>query len=1104
MAGKVMNLRDYTVAWICALPLEAAAASAMLDELHPRLPQLTSDHNAYTLGAVSGHNIVIACLPSGMYGTVSAAIVATQILSTFTAIRFGLMVGVGGGIPRAVNNDMRLGDIVVSTPTTEGTSGVIAYDFGKAMNHGEFKLTAVLNRPPQLLLNTISQLQAESMMGNSLGIIEMITSTISRHPGMVSQYSRPESSSDCLFQAQYNHPTGNTDCAGCDAKYLINRPQRNSDDPRVYYGLIASGNQLVKDSTTRDRIAQRYGALCFDMEAAGLMNQLPCLVIRGICDYCDSHKSKQWQGYASMTAAAYAKLLLSKIPPAKGNAVVQLLQPAPCFMVPFVQNTQFISRELELSRLEAMVSNEDGGKRTAALSGLGGTGKTQIALEFAYRLRKQAKEYSIFWIPSMSTKAIEYSLLDISSLLGLEYITTENVKERVKRHLSSEAAGSWVIIIDNADDPSQWPTPTFKEILPTSAHGFTIFTTRNHQLATKVAGSNIIEVPEMDRSSAITLLKNTLSSANLCEDDVSANSLAQRLRCLPLAIVQSARYMCENLISIEIYLSLLEDSEASMIELLSKDFEDEWRYAEVKNPIIATWLVSFRQIQAHHPLAANYLSFMSFLSADRIPLSLLPAAETRVNQQSALGVLKAYRLITEHSENGVQFFDLHQLVQLASRNWLRAQNTQEYWIDEIGFHLNKVFPANAPKNRAVWRSYLPHASHILAQEKFEARTLYSDGRYQEAEVLFREHHDTLEILDCVVATLWSQGQWNHVEELQRKVLEARERTLGPDDPAVLSSLGNLASTLMNQGRWSEAQRLEVNVSAKFKLLLGDDHPKTLTSMSNLATTYRMQGEHSKAEDLDFWVLQYRTKVLGPEHSDTINAMGNLACTYMERGQWMTLLEVSIGPSHPDTLAAMGSLATIYQLEIQVSHPNTLISMANLASTYRNQKKLAEAESLEMETAKTLKSILGPKHPVTLRSMGNLASTKRSQGKYDEAEELEQQTARLFRSVLGEGHPDTLTSISNLACTYRYLELFKARKQLLGSSHPSTLTSMWNLARIWRQQQKETESLELLQACVQSQTQQLGPGHPDTVEAKMELESWQSKADENYKILEKAE
>ncbi|KAL4820487.1 hypothetical protein BDW67DRAFT_192467 [Aspergillus spinulosporus] len=1133
MPERQRRQTDYRIAWVCALPLEAAAAQAMLDEVHPELPQLAHDQNVYTLGAVAGHNIVIACLPSGSYGTISAAVVMTQLLSTFTEVKFGLMVGVGGGIPRTIHNDMWLGDIVVSKPTSEGTSGVVAYDFGKVLGGGEFKVTGMLNRPSLVLLNAISQLQAEETMGKPLGILDLVSSALNMHPRMTSQYGKPERSSDRLFRAEYAHLQDQADCSKCDTRYLIDRPVRQSEEPRVHYGLIASGNRLIRDGVSRDRLAEKHGALCFEMEAAGLMNQLPSVVIRGICDYCDSHKSKHWQGYASLTAAAYAKILLSRIPQARRSDGSETPSPKPCFIVPFRQNPLFLGRERELSRLLVLITGGGSGTRRAAISGLGGVGKTQIVLELAYRLHKQPEPYSIIWISSTSAETVEQAFMDIGSQLGLEPITTESVKDRVKGYLDSDAAGPWVLIIDNADDPGLWSASMIRDSIPASPRGFTLFTTRNHQLAARVAGVNIVDVKEMDIQSAITLLKSAISDQSLLESDKATASLARHLHSIPLAIVQAASYINENL-------------------LLSKDFEDEWRYVEAANSITSTWFISFKQIQTLSSLAVEYLSFMSCLDFAWIPCSLLPTAQSKVEQQSALGVLKGYYFISERSESGSQYFSLHQLVHLVTKNWLRSQNTLEYWTKKAGQHLKDVFPESRPENR-----------HILGHEQFQDRTpdreklaqkvgqsLYSDGRYREAEVLFREvletrrarlghdHPDTLESLECVVATLWDQGRWKHVEELQLRLLRVREKRLGPDDPAVLSSLGNLASTLMNQGKWVDAQNLEKNVSAKFKMLLGEDHPKTLTSMSNLATTYRMKGQYSEAEELDVRVLKYRTKILGHEHPDTVMTMGNLACTYMEQGRWseaeklrtrqVALLEGTIGPEHKDTMAAMGNLATIYReqgkwklaedLEVRVwkqsqavlgpEHPNTLISMANLASTYRNQNKLAEAELLELETTKIFKSVLGSKHPITLRSMGNLASTKRNQGKLEEAEELEKQVMTTFDSILGRAHPDTLTSMGNLACTYRYqgryaeaekleIEVLDTRKKLLGQNHANTLTSMWNLARTWRRQGKYTGSLELLQTCVQQQIHQLGPGHPDTVEAMLELDSWQSSLDESW-------
>jgi nucleoside phosphorylase len=168
MSAIPIPREDYTVAWICALPLEAAAAKAMLDKTHPKLSQSTGDDNAYTLGEISGHNIVVACLPSGVYGTISAATVAAHMRTTFPFIRFGLMVGIGGGVPTA-KNDIRLGDVVVSQPTSVLGTGVVHYDYGKTVASGVFQQTGMMNQPPQVLLNAITQLHADEILGNGHG-----------------------------------------------------------------------------------------------------------------------------------------------------------------------------------------------------------------------------------------------------------------------------------------------------------------------------------------------------------------------------------------------------------------------------------------------------------------------------------------------------------------------------------------------------------------------------------------------------------------------------------------------------------------------------------------------------------------------------------------------------------------------------------------------------------------------------------------------------------------------------------------------------------------------------------------------------------------------
>ncbi|KAI9652811.1 MAG: hypothetical protein M1821_007809, partial [Bathelium mastoideum] len=298
---------DYTVGWVCALSIELAAAQEMLNEQHRYLPHSSNDPNIYTLGCVGEHNVVLACLPAGQTGNNSAAVVATHMLSTFPKIRFGLMVGIGGGVP-SEEEDIRLGDIVVSQPG-KGHGGVIQYDFGKSTPSG-FKRIGSLNNPPPVLLSGVSKLRASHDRGKS----ELWT-YISKL-GELPKFSRDKAGDDILFEGDYTHVDGNN-CISCDNARKAQRERRTHNTPEIHYGTIASGNQVMRDGAERNKVSYEFGGvLCFEMEAAGLMNTFPCLVIRGICDYADSHKNKRWQPYAAGTAAAYAKELLSVVPAA--------------------------------------------------------------------------------------------------------------------------------------------------------------------------------------------------------------------------------------------------------------------------------------------------------------------------------------------------------------------------------------------------------------------------------------------------------------------------------------------------------------------------------------------------------------------------------------------------------------------------------------------------------------------------------------------------------------------------------------------------------------------------------------------------------------------
>jgi nucleoside phosphorylase len=307
----VLSVDEYHVGIICALPTERAAARAILDEEHGMVSDKDAqDHNIYFAGRIHKHNVVIACLPAGVDGTAAAASVANDIVRTFKGLRFGLMVGIGGGIPNLdKGDDIRLGDVVVSQPTGT-TGGVVQYDKGKSLDGREFQRKGFLNAPPSALLRALNALQADYKSEDSK-IPAYLVEMLERKPKLrTNGYTFPGTDKDYLYKAECYHLAGNSVCDQCDRAYEVYRPSRASTEPQVHYGIVASGNQVVKDAAVRDFLRDDCGVLCVEMEAAGLINRFSYLIIRGICDYADSHKNDIWHKYAATTAAVYVKEFL--------------------------------------------------------------------------------------------------------------------------------------------------------------------------------------------------------------------------------------------------------------------------------------------------------------------------------------------------------------------------------------------------------------------------------------------------------------------------------------------------------------------------------------------------------------------------------------------------------------------------------------------------------------------------------------------------------------------------------------------------------------------------------------------------------------------------
>ncbi|KAL4911981.1 hypothetical protein BDW62DRAFT_215383 [Aspergillus aurantiobrunneus] len=872
------NRTDFAIAIICALPLEADAVEALFDEHYDRLGKYygkqRGDANAYINGRIGKHDVVLCYLP-GM-GKGSAASVASSLQVSYPGVELALVVGICGGAPPPPKyQDIFLGDVIIS-------DSVVEYDFGGQYPGGQ-EIRALLNG-----------LRAENARGEFQNQTQQYLHILQQRGA---KWQHPKAN-DILFSASYLHkhyshasPAG-CSCFGSDSPDNICEAAlgQNCDDLKcnkgqairyrelsesiqtsIYIGTVASADTVMKSGHHRDEIVQMENVIGFEMEGAGVWDNVPCIIIKGVCDYADSHKSKSWQAYAAATGASAAKAFLEYWMPVKHEDASKTRH----LMIPFERNTRFVGRHDEIQKLEDLISLPDGAKKLA-ITGLGGG----------------EPECSIFWIPCTSSEAVEQACMAIAQIVGLQDVNSAEVKEHIKTYFSQNDQ-KWLLIFDNADDMDVWTDGSnnnlpLKDFLPVNNQGHVIFTTRNQELAVDLASSYVTHVRELNEKTGVEFLEKSLIRTDLLHDSHTTIALLEQLTFLPLAISQATAYINKKDITLSDYLILLEEQEADVVELLSKDFGDNGRYKDMQNPIAKTWLISFSQIQKLDQLATEYLSLMACVDPRNIPQTFLPPPGSKLKMTDALGLLSAYFFIT--IQPGNYSISLHRLVHLATRNWMRKEEQFPLYITKAADRLNEIFPNNNHTNRQLWREYLPHALSLLSEREFR-----------------EQQKQYIDYIQNVGSCLYSDGRYNEAAKLLVQVIKTRKQVLGPEHPSTLTSMNNLASTYRNQGRWKEAE----------ELVLGPEHPDTLASMNNLASTYQNQGQWKEAEELGVQVIETRKQVLGPEHPDTLTSMANLAFTWESLGNIQAALALMdrcvelhnkvLGSDHPDTMSFSNAL-----------------------------------------------------------------------------------------------------------------------------------------------------------------------------------------------------
>lgn len=505
-----------------------------------------------------------------------------------------------------------------------------------------------------------------------------------------------------------------------------------------------------------------------------------------------------------------------------------------CHYIPFPKNKRFVGRDSTLDALKQMLFTRKE-CRKVALVGLGGIGKTQVALQLAYWTKDHRPEYSIFWVPAMSAASFEQAYVEMARKLPIQKDSEdEDPKESVRRYLSSEAAGSWLLVVDNMEDMdllagSPEVPICISDCLPERDGGLTLFTTRSREVAVAVAGSDILELHEMDLQEAKTFLERSLIRKNLLSDNAAARELLDELTRLPLAISQAAAYLNRNQVSIVEYLGLLRGTEKDRVNLMSREFHDSTRYKGSQNAVATTWLVSFDRIRKSDNAAAILLSFMSCIDPKAIPRSILPDLESEEQMMHAIGTLCGYNFVVRREDDNM--FDMHSLVYLATRIWVQREGLAVQTTRDVIRHLKNILPSDDYTNRNLWREYLPHAFRVL----YENERVDTEERY--------------ELCFWVGQHLQANGRIKDAIRCLEDCYRWRESHFLEGHPDRLASQHALAKAYRADGQIKQAVKLLEYVVAVREGTLAENHPDRLASQLELAGAYQVDGQVKKADEL---------------------------------------------------------------------------------------------------------------------------------------------------------------------------------------------------------------------------------------------------------------
>ncbi|KAF4886813.1 Kinesin light chain [Colletotrichum fructicola] len=866
---------DYKVAWICPLEVEQIAALEMLDDEHPALPKSPADHNVYSLGSINGHNIVIA----GLYepGNCPAATVVAQMRMTFPSLRYGLLVGIGGGVPVETDNGIiRLGHVVVSKPTA-GHSGALQYDHGKARD-GQFQRIGALAPPPAVLLNAAQDLEAKRARLDIDPVQQNVSRINTRRRGL-RRFQYPGMMNDYLYPPQYAHTTQGEPCTVvCDP---LKRISRASDDDETYVivhsGNIASGELVVKDARLRDALAQQHELLCFEMEGAGAIADFPCLIVRGISDYCDSHKNDKWHGYAAAAAAA---------PPINSTHTFKLQG------VNSVNN--FVARQAELGRLHEALK-WTGNRRTVVVHGLGGMGKTQTTIAYA---KQHRHDYSaVIWFDASNETALRQSYQraaqriasgNASVMYVQNAVNSRDLDETVaavKRWLEDPKNNRWLLVHDNYDDVEFRTQDSSKQTtrcvvtdtesnvrgtvsktydirpyFPETEHGAISITTRSSSVGR--LGQSIQLEKLCDIQESIEILASTSGRVDFSKDPGS-KLLAQKLDGLPLALATAGAYLNKVSTSSTEYIQMYE---ISWLQLQ----EQSPHLLEYDRALYSTWNVSLRHIQLQNQYAVKLLRLWGHF--DNYDLWQRYDAFYHAFRMTA--TLSAAKIEGDLKVSPLVFHRFGRLY-LVQRRFTEANSMMEQFL------------------RGLEKLCQDHILPLSDAVSLLGRLYLAQDRLDDAEAMFkralhiREKTSSLDHIGIVAehhllrVVYFKRGQLEDAEGLCEQMIEIHEKAQEPDYLSTTSMASDLGSLFIKQGRLEYAETLLRLALQGYEKAVGLDDPDTLRIVCDLGIFYTKRGQLEEAMTMCERAFEGYKKAFGPDHPDTLRLSAVWALSTMK-------------------------------------------------------------------------------------------------------------------------------------------------------------------------------------------------------------------------------